>query len=82
MTLSKRNVALLASLALVVASVVGFFAPSAEALPPTYRYTEWYSDGTYTVLVGWRLRNCQGVTTSWGTTSSFPIIEVDFCGIG
>lgn len=37
---------------------------------------EYYSDATYTVIVGGFVRNCQGIYR-WGQTTEFKIVTYD-----
>lgn len=35
------------------------------------KYTEWYSDATKTVVVGWRQTYCNGTADIWGTQTAY-----------
>ena len=54
-------------LMLLIASV----ASVAYSLPPNSVETEWYSDATFTTLVGWKFLDCSGDRDTWGVQTSF-----------
>lgn len=58
-------------LALVVGFGYGFFADTAYALPANEVDRLYYSDGTYTNVVGERLLLCNGHLYTWGTFTSY-----------
>jgi hypothetical protein len=64
---------------LVVVLLVCRPAPSA-ASGRSYCETTWYSDATFTTVVGERTTNCQLETFMSGTTSAFKIKSCEPCG--
>lgn len=42
---------------------------------------DYFSDATYTVLVGSRTRLCNGQYTTWGTITSYKICITEPCGV-
>lgn len=55
-------------------------ASEARALPCQEVWCEFYSDATYTVVVGWRFTSCFGVRPVQGQQTQFVICETgDLC---
>ncbi len=69
--MSKLSLAFLAVLFLVVPAI----SPAAS-----YCEKDFYSDATYTNLVGGRTTNCQGQTYSWGVVTAFKLAGCEPCG--
>jgi len=40
----------------------------------------YYSDATYSIVIGEFTRNCDGSSSSWGSTSTYKIINLIECG--
>ncbi len=74
-----RFAAVVLVLAAAAGFVSGFVVPTAYALPPNEVDREYYSDGSYTTLIGERILFCNGQWWSWGSTSSYVIIYTFPC---
>ena len=55
----------------VLLALVALGTTSLLALPPNEVYWEYYSDYTYTNLVGERILFCSGQTWQWGVRTSY-----------
>lgn len=84
--MNKRLIAILVVVA-TLATVVGALMPAQEALAlPCHEYScEYYSDATYTVLVGIRETICWvGVRWIWGYETEYEICyngpTCEYCG--
>ncbi|HEX6097414.1 MAG TPA: DUF6289 family protein [Thermoanaerobaculia bacterium] len=64
------------ALFVVVATGITF---NLTALPQSGVYREFYSDGTFSTLVGWRSVECTGGRSSWGVTSAYSWAESWAC---
>jgi hypothetical protein len=67
-----RRVSLVALLVLGAVS-------SMYSLPANEVYTEFYSDDTYSEVVGWKYRGCLGGGSQSGVTSDYRRIETTSC---
>lgn len=81
-TLSSRVLCSLALLLVLAASAVTLMPATAEASHNTRcgNYFYYYSDATYTTLVGVRFYECDCTLNSWGTISFYRVIESLGCG--
>jgi hypothetical protein len=70
-----RKFRLAALLALLVLGVVS----TVQSMPANEVYTEFYSDNTYTDMVGWKFRGCTG-SNQWGVRSDYRMVETSSCG--
>lgn len=52
---------------------------TAEALSSWSSRIDYYSDYTYTTLVGSKAMNCSGASSSWGIKTQYVIGEYDSC---
>ena len=59
-----------------------FLALPATSSAVSYCSKDFYSDATYTNLVGGRTTNCQGQTYSWGVVTAFKLVGCEPCGGG
>lgn len=78
--MNKRAIAVLLLVA-ALAATVGALLPTdtAQALPCKESSTDFYSDGTYTTIVGGREVTCWGVFT-WGQVTIYRITYPgDYC---
>jgi len=71
--LSRRNVLLALCCVLVAAALIGYYVPTSDALPPNEVWREYYSDSSYTNLVGERWLFCNGASGGWGIITSYRI---------
>lgn len=74
--MNKRAIAVLLLVA-ALAVTVGTLLPAdtAQALPCRESTTDFYSDATYTTLVGWREVTCWGIY-KWGEFTQYKIVYV------
>lgn len=80
-TLPRRSVLIALVLAFAVSAAAGFFGVgTTDALPCNEVDRLYYSDATYTNLVGERILLCNGQRWSWGITTSFVQIFTEPCG--
>lgn len=77
---SSRRVWITLGLVALLAVTLFVALPSASVATGTYCETTFYSDATYTTIVGERIVNCQGQLYTWGTTSTFKIKGCEPCG--
>ncbi len=70
-----RKVRLAALLALLVLGVVS----TVQSMPANEVYTEFFSDATYSTMVGYRFRGCTG-SSQWGVRSDYRMVETSSCG--
>jgi uncharacterized protein DUF6289 len=68
------GVLVLLALSLLAAS------PRTSSATGTYCETAFYSDATYTTIVGERIKNCDNSVYTWGTTSPYKITACEACG--
>lgn len=54
--------------------------PSVKATAVSYCEWTYYSDATYTTIVGERIRTCQGQLYAWGVVTSFRYGGCEPCG--
>jgi hypothetical protein len=75
--LTMKKLLSLPILLFVITFAAAAFWPDyeARALPCQEVWCEWYSDATYTELVGWRMTTCFGVTRVNGQQTEFEICE-------
>lgn len=52
----------------------------ASARPCNSILKEYYSDATYSVLIGEQYWPCIGQPSQWGTISAFKIVSLEECG--
>ena len=52
------------------------------ALPTNGVYREFYSDNTFTTMVGWKNTDCVGGRSQWGVTSNYVWSETWSCEHG
>lgn len=72
LTLNTRILGLMLALALLTGALTVLTPGTAEALPQYETHSWYYSDSTYTTLVGERHLYCDGSREgSWGVTSSY-----------
>ena len=71
---------LMASMLLGVAFSNTFTSRPANAKGCVWRNTTYYSDATYTTVIGTYYIPCEGWAQSWGSTSSFKTIDSGECG--
>lgn len=77
----RRSVAIALALAFVVSAAAGFFAAgTAEALPCNEVERTYYSDATYSTVVGERILFCNGQTWKWGIVTSYVQVFSFPCG--
>lgn len=50
-----------------------------QTLVSDWVLTQYFSDDTYSTIVGQIYTNCNGVTRSWGSTSDFVIQDSGAC---
>lgn len=62
--------------------LVASSASVAYSLPPNAVETEWYDDGTYTNMVGWKFLDCSGDRQSWGIQTDWYKKYSDSCDSG
>ena len=56
-------------------------APDGFGYPRCYATTNtYYSDATYSTIIGQTVVPCYGDFWTWGSTSSFHTLDVDECG--
>ncbi len=71
---------LIASMLLGVAFSTAFTCPPASARGCTARMTYYYSDATYTTIIGSNYLPCEGWVQTWGSTSVYKITTFHECG--
>ncbi|HKG59842.1 MAG TPA: DUF6289 family protein [Pyrinomonadaceae bacterium] len=71
---------LMASMLLGVAFLTAFTSPPAEAKGCWWRTTTYYSDATYSTVIGQYIIPCEGQTQIWGSTSGFAKKDTGECG--
>jgi hypothetical protein len=76
---SSRTLGAVAGLVLVVALLVGYFVPTAEALPPNEVWREYYSEAAHINLVGEKVLFCNGQTWKWGITTAHVVVYTTPC---
>lgn len=54
--------------------------PRAGSASGTYCETAFYSDATYTTIVGERFKSCNGSVVLYGVTSPYKIMSCEPCG--
>lgn len=65
----------MAGLAMLLVAAITFFSPTVvHALPSNEVDTEYYSDSTYTDLVGESILSCNGTRWSWGVKTVYKIV--------
>lgn len=72
-------------LAVTILATGAFLAPlppDASAAPPYTRLIDYYSDATYTHVVGTCWRGCNGAQSCDGQTSAYYVTERDYAGCG
>ncbi len=74
-----RRATLLFLLAGFFVMAPGSLVPKAHALPQDSACTYYYSDSTFTVVVGERMLLCSGQIIRTGTVTSFSITEFSPC---
>ncbi len=67
---------------LVLVCAAALLVPATDALAASYCERSYYSDATYTVLVGERITTCQGQVYSWGVVTPYRISACEPCGGG
>ncbi len=65
-----------------LACAVALLGPATDALAASYCERSYYSDATYTVLVGERITTCQGQVYSWGVVTPYRLSACEPCGGG
>lgn len=81
-TLSRRillTILFVVALAVAIGAALGH-RNSASAKPCFSIDTLYYSDATYTTVIGERYIPCDGQTWSWGTTSAYYETSTESCG--
>jgi len=78
---TRRIATVAATLALVLAlsALIGFFVPTADALPNNEIWIFYYSDAGLTNLVGQVWRLCDGSGGSWGLKSGYGTLYTAPC---
>lgn len=77
---SRRFTLLLGIAVLLVLGVLVTRPPSAMAAVLKPQSCTYYSDGTYSVVVGWSILRCNGsIFQSSGTITPYRICESDYC---
>lgn len=74
-----RRVRLLAGVVVLLAATLLVATPEPIRAAGTAYDCYFYSDATYTVLVGQRFRACNGYHFTWGTTTPFSDCITDAC---
>ena len=69
----------MSKLSLVCLAVLFLVLPATSSAV-SYCSKDFYSDATYTNLVGGRTTNCQGQTYSWGIVTAFKLGGCEPCG--
>ena len=71
---------LMASMLFGVAFLTAFTCQPANARCCTAFQKVYYSDATYSIVIGEFTRNCDGSSSVWGSTSTYKIINLIECG--
>ena len=69
---------LMASMLFGVAFLTAFTPANARGCSGFQRV--YYSDATYSIVIGEFIRNCDGSSSVWGSTSVYKIINLIECG--
>lgn len=81
LNLPRRSVLVALVLAFAVSAVAGFFtAGTTYALPCNEVERIYYSDATYSTVVGERILFCNGQTWKWGSVTSYVQVYSTPCG--
>jgi len=71
---------LMASMLLGVAFSTAFTCRRANARGCVWRTTTYYSNATYTTIIGQYIIPCEGMVQIWGSTSAYKKIDSGECG--
>jgi hypothetical protein len=71
---------LMAAMLFGVAFLSAFTCPPANARGCSGFQKLYYSDATYSILIGEFIRNCDGSSSVWGSTSTYKVINTIECG--
>lgn len=77
---SRRFTLLIGMAALLVLCFLVTRTPSAMAATLRPQTCTYYSDASYSVVVGWALLNCNGsYSQQYGTITAYRICDYDYC---
>lgn len=76
--LRTRLVLLLALLAIVAVTLAGPQGPAASATCPDAARVNYYSDATYTTLVGYCVHGCCQLWSCYGTLTNYSKVVYEF----
>ena len=71
---------LMASMLFVIAFPTALTTQPASAKPSFSLLKDYYSDATYTTLIGQQWWPCVGQPSSWGSISEFMDVSTEPCG--
>lgn len=71
---------LMASMLLGVAFSIAFTCQRASARGCLARTTTYYSNATYSTVIGQYIIPCEGMAQIWGSTSAYKTVDMYECG--
>jgi hypothetical protein len=77
---TKRRVWKMMGVLALLALSLFMASPRTSSAAGSYCETTFYSDATFTTIIGERIKTCSGSVFTWGTTSPHKIHACEPCG--